>query len=105
MPLASGIAFHRRSWICAFAALAAAAFAGPMPARAADKLSVAVIPIGDCAPIYLGISKGFFAKQNLELDLSTAGGGAAIIPGVLSGQMQFGFSNIPSMPIAQTKGL
>ncbi|MGB6757866.1 MAG: ABC transporter substrate-binding protein [Xanthobacteraceae bacterium] len=107
MPLACGIAFHRRSWICAFAALAAAAaFAGPInSARAADKLSVAVIPIGDCAPIYLGISKGFFAKQNLELDLSTAGGGAAIIPGVLSGQMQFGFSNIPSMLIAQTKGL
>ncbi|MGA9947350.1 MAG: ABC transporter substrate-binding protein, partial [Xanthobacteraceae bacterium] len=106
MPLASAIAFHRRSWICAFAALAAAALAGPIsPARAADKLSVAVIPIGDCAPIYLGISKGFFAKQNLELDLSTAGGGAAIIPGVLSGQMQIGFSNIPSMLIAQTKGL
>ena len=74
-------------------------------AHAADKISVAVIPIADCAPIFLGKEKGFFAKQGLELDLSTAGGGAAIIPGVISGQMQFGFSNISSMMIAQTKGL
>ncbi|HEY2530738.1 MAG TPA: ABC transporter substrate-binding protein [Xanthobacteraceae bacterium] len=96
-----------RLWISALAALTSATLVGPWGdiARAADKLSVAVIPIGDCAPIYLGIAKGFFAKQNLEIDLSTAGGGAAIIPGVLSGQMQFGFSNIPSLLIAQTKGL
>jgi NitT/TauT family transport system substrate-binding protein len=98
--------FRRRTFFAA-AAFAAAVLFGPLsgPARAADKLSVAVIPIGDCAPIYLGVSKGFFAKQNLELELSTAGGGAAIMPGVLSGQMQFGFSNVPSMLIAQTKGL
>lgn len=96
-----------RLWISAFAALTSATLVGPWgdAALAADKLSVAVIPIGDCAPIYLGIAKGFFAKQNLEINLSTAGGGAAIIPGVLSGQMQFGFSNIPSLLIAQTKGL
>ncbi len=97
--------YLRQTWIAALAALASAALLAPMSARAADKISVAVIPIGDCAPIYLGIAKGFFAKQNLEIDLSTAGGGAAIIPGVLSGQMQIGFSNIPSMLIAQTKGL
>src|SRR5580692_3403805 len=107
MSLNRRMAFRRRASICAFAALALASVFGPLnsAARAADKLSVAVIPIGDCAPIYIGIAKGFFAKQNLELELSTAGGGAAIIPGVLSGQMQFGFSNIPSMLIAQTKGL
>ena len=73
--------------------------------RRLDKISVAVIPIADCAPIYLGKAKGFFAKQNLDVELSTQGGGAAIIPGVLSGQLQFGFSNVPSLLIAQTKGL
>ena len=70
-----------------------------------DKLSIAVIPIADCAPIYLGKAKGFFDKQNLDIELSTQGGGAAIIPGVLSGQLQFGFSNVPSLLIAQSKGL
>ena len=64
-----------------------------------------MIPIADCAPIYLGKAKGFFDKQNLDIELSTQGGGAAIIPGVLSGQLQFGFSNVPSLLIAQSKGL
>jgi len=97
----------RRKYLSSLAATGAAALAAPMvsPARAADKLSIAVIPIADCAPIYLGKAKGFFAKQNLEIELSTQGGGAAIIPGVLSGQLQFGFSNVPSLLIAQTKGL
>jgi NitT/TauT family transport system substrate-binding protein len=97
----------RRKYLSSLAATGAAALAAPMvsPARAADKLSIAVIPIADCAPIYLGKAKGFFEKQNLDIELSTQGGGAAIIPGVLSGQLQFGFSNVPSLLIAQTKGL
>jgi NitT/TauT family transport system substrate-binding protein len=32
-------------------------------------------------------------------------GGAAIVPGVISGQFQFGFSNITSLLIAQTKNV
>ncbi|MGA8610317.1 MAG: ABC transporter substrate-binding protein [Xanthobacteraceae bacterium] len=97
----------RRKYLSSLAATGAAALAAPMvsPARAAAKISIAVIPIADCAPIYLGKTKGFFDKQNLDIELSTQGGGAAIIPGVLSGQLQFGFSNVPSLLIAQTKGL
>ena len=99
--------FTKRQLISTAAAAGSAAVLAPMRrARAAlDKISVAVIPIADCAPIYLGKAKGFFAKQNLDVELSTQGGGAAIIPGVLSGQLQFGFSNVPSLLIAQTKGL
>lgn len=97
----------RRTHLASLAATGAVTLAAPMVSRAwaADKLSIAVIPISDCAPIYLGKAKGFFAKQNLDITLSTQGGGAAIIPGVLSGQLQFGFSNVPSLLIAQTKGL
>ena len=101
------MAFTKRQLISTAAAAGSAAVLAPMRrARAAlDKISVAVIPIADCAPIYLGKAKGFFAKQNLDVELSTQGGGAAIIPGVLSGQLQFGFSNVPSLLIAQNKGL
>jgi len=97
----------RRTHLSTLAATGAVTLAAPLVSRAwaADKLSIAVIPIADCAPIYLGKEKGFFAKQNLDITLSTQGGGAAIIPGVLSGQLQFGFSNVPSLLIAQTKGL
>jgi NitT/TauT family transport system substrate-binding protein len=70
-----------------------------------DKVTAEVIPIVDVAPIYLGKSKGFFTDVNIDLSLDTAAGGAAIIPGVASGQFQFGFSNAPSLLLAQTNGV
>ena len=71
----------------------------------AQKVTVGVIPIVDVAPIYLGKEKGFFSSRGIDLDLVAAQGGAAIVPGVVSGQFQFGFSNITSLMIASSKGL
>jgi NitT/TauT family transport system substrate-binding protein len=70
-----------------------------------DKVTVGVIPILDVAPIYLGKEKGIFSKHNIELTLTQAQGGAAIVPAVQSGQFQFGFSNVVSMMLAAEKGL
>ncbi|MBQ1092738.1 ABC transporter substrate-binding protein [Streptomyces sp. B93] len=64
-------------------------------------VEVGVIPIVDVAPLYLGQEKGFFSARGLKLSLTTAQGGAAIVPGVVSGQFQFGFSNVTSLMIAQ----
>jgi len=62
----------KRQLISTAAAAGSATLLGPIRgARAADKISVAVIPIADCAPIYLGKAKGFFAKQNIDVELST----------------------------------
>jgi len=69
------------------------------------RVTVGVIPIVDVAPLYLGQKKGFFAERGIELKTVTAQGGAAIIPGVVSGQFQFGFSNTTSLMLAQTKGV
>lgn len=68
-------------------------------------IKVGVIPIVDVAPIYLGKQKGFFKDEGLDLTLETAQGGAAIVPGVVSGQYQFGFSNTISLLLASSKGL
>ena len=57
------------------------------------------------APIYLGKQKGFFTNHNIDLTLAQAQGGAAIVPAVVSGQYQFGFSNMISLLIAQTKNV
>jgi NitT/TauT family transport system substrate-binding protein len=70
-----------------------------------DQVKVGVIPILDVAPIYLGQQKGFFSNRKIELTLESGQGGAAIVPGVVSGQFQFGFSNITSLLIAQTKNV
>ncbi|PWI14144.1 nitrate ABC transporter substrate-binding protein [Streptomyces sp. Act143] len=69
------------------------------------KVKVGVIPIVDVAPLYLGQKKGFFKKQGLELEMTLAQGGAAIVPGVASGQFQFGFSNSTSLMVAQSNNV
>ena len=66
------------------------------------KVTVGVIPIVDCAPIYLGDKKGFFKEEGLQLDIQTATGGAAIVPGVVSGSFDFAFSNTVVVPFRTT---
>ncbi|MEV6996463.1 ABC transporter substrate-binding protein [Streptomyces sp. NPDC093982] len=68
-------------------------------------VKLGVIPIVDVAPLYLGQQKGLFEKHGLKLEFTTAQGGAAIVPGVVSGQFQFGFSNVTSLMVAQTNGV
>jgi NitT/TauT family transport system substrate-binding protein len=81
---------------------------GQAPGTAAageQKIQVGIIPIVDVAPIYLGQEQGFFKDEGLSLELVPAQGGAAIVPAVTSGTMDFGFSNVSSMLLAKSKGL
>ncbi|MGW6731663.1 ABC transporter substrate-binding protein [Streptomyces sp. NPDC055013] len=68
-------------------------------------VKLGVIPIVDVAPLYLGQQKGLFEKHGLKLEFTAAQGGAAIVPGVASGQFQFGFSNVTSLMVAQSNGV
>jgi NitT/TauT family transport system substrate-binding protein len=70
-----------------------------------DQVTVGVIPIVDVAPIYLGAEQGFFEDQGIDLTLEAAQGGAAVVPGVISGDYQFGFSNVTSLLVAAQEGL
>ncbi|MEU1185026.1 ABC transporter substrate-binding protein [Streptomyces sp. NPDC005820] len=65
-------------------------------------VKLGLIPIVDVAPVYLGVQKGFYEKHGLKLSITTAQGGAAIVPGVVSGQFQFGFSNMTSLMVARS---
>lgn len=69
------------------------------------RVRVGVIPITPVAPVYLGVEKGFFKEEGLEVEPVLAQGGAAIVPAVQSGDQQFGFSNSVSLMIAATRGL
>ncbi|GAA0492238.1 sulfonate ABC transporter substrate-binding protein [Paractinoplanes deccanensis] len=86
-------------------AVAACGGSGDEPDEAAgpDKVNVGVIAIVDVAPIYLGKAKGFFSERDIDLTLTTAQGGSAIVPAVLSGEFQFGFSNTISLLLAQSR--
>lgn len=71
----------------------------------ATKVSVGIIPIVDVAPIYLGKQKGYFKAQKIDLTLVPGSGGAAAVPGVVSGQFKFAFGNVTSLLLANEKGL
>ncbi|MDQ0584559.1 ABC transporter substrate-binding protein [Streptomyces rishiriensis] len=68
-------------------------------------VELGLIPIVDVAPVYLGVKQGFYEKHGLKLSITTAQGGAAIVPGVVSGQFQFGFSNMTSLMVAQSNSV
>ncbi|MET7655870.1 MULTISPECIES: ABC transporter substrate-binding protein [unclassified Streptomyces] len=68
-------------------------------------VKLGLIPIVDVAPVYLGVKQGFYEKRGLKLSITTAQGGAAIVPGVVSGQFQFGFSNMTSLMVAQSNNV
>jgi NitT/TauT family transport system substrate-binding protein len=68
-------------------------------------LKVGVIPIADVAPLYVGMDQGFFEDEQLKIEPQLAEGGAAIVPSVISGDYQIGFSNTTSLIIAASKDL
>jgi NitT/TauT family transport system substrate-binding protein len=86
-------------------ALAAALFAAGCSGEPANdgesaKLTVALVPIHEVAPVHLGIEKGFFADEGLSVDVQTVQGGAEVVPQVLSGDVQIGFSSTPTLMAA-----
>ncbi|MCU1546714.1 MAG: nitrate transporter substrate-binding protein [Homoserinimonas sp.] len=66
---------------------------------------VGVIPIVDTAPLWLGKEKGFFEEEGIDLTIEVTTGGAAAVPGVVSGDFQFAFGNLISVMVAQEQGL
>jgi NitT/TauT family transport system substrate-binding protein len=89
--------------MAAVAACGSASDASSDSGTASVKLGV--IPIIDIAPVKLGIERGTFADAKLKVTTQDAQGGAAIVPGIMSGDFQFGYSNIVSLLVAREKGL
>ena len=68
-------------------------------------IDIGVIPAVDVAPVYLGIEEGIFEEHGLEATATVTQGGATVIPGVQSGDLDFGFSNVTSLIIGKDQGL
>ena len=112
MPVTS-----RRSLRLAMAALATtiAAALGACSSNGADavhhskapvtKLTVGVVPVADIAPLYLGISRGFFSAQRLSVVPRQVQQGSLIINQVISGGLDIGFSNNVSLIAASAHGI
>ena len=97
--------------VAAGAALAAACggAAGPSTATSSAapvtpvSLTVGVVGVIDVAPLYLGIQKGFFDRQQLTVTPKVLNTGATVVAGVVSGDLPFGFSNVTSIVIAASQ--
>src|SRR3954451_8989125 len=69
------------------------------------KITVGAIPIVDVAPLYLAEQQGFFDEQKLNVEIKNTTGGAAAVPGVVSGDYDFAFGNVVSLVLASSQGL
>jgi NitT/TauT family transport system substrate-binding protein len=71
-------------------------------AQAKSKLGY--MKIVDNAALFVGMDKGFFKAEGLELETVPMAGGAVITQGVVSGDLQFGWSNVISLYQAHAEG-
>lgn len=73
--------------------------------RTSTTLTVELIPLPHVAPIYLGINKGFFAREGLHINPVIVQNGPAGIAALESGAAQIAFTSAIPVLVAQTKGL
>jgi len=68
-----------------------------------SKITLGVLPILDVASVHVAIKKGYFKEEGLDVDLKVIQGGAAAIPGLISGDLDMSFGNWVSFFAAEAK--
>jgi NitT/TauT family transport system substrate-binding protein len=69
-----------------------------------SKGKLGYMKIVDNAAMFVAMEKGFFKDEGLELETLPLAGGAPIINGVVSGDLQFGWTNVISLYQARVEG-
>lgn len=70
-----------------------------------DIVRVGVIPGAAGVPLYLGEDQGFFEEVGIQLEYVEMNGGAAMIPGTISADIDFAVANAMSVLIGYSTGL
>lgn len=68
-------------------------------------LNMGVVPVADAALAYIALDEGFFSDEGLEVKVEAMQNAAAIVPGVLNGQIQIGQGAMPPVVSAVAQGL
>ena len=81
-----------RIWVLVAAALIAIAAFAPREARAADTISFGHpgAPTGILWPLYIGIDQGFYAAENITIDLIFVHSSASVVQQVAAGSLDLG---------------
>jgi NitT/TauT family transport system substrate-binding protein len=69
------------------------------------EVTVGMLPILPTAALYAGIEEGFFEERGIEVTVETGQGGAALLPAVMGGQIDFATSNPVSLLQARGEDL
>lgn len=69
------------------------------------QVTVGMLPILPTAALYAGIEEGFFEDNGIEITVETGQGGAALLPAVVSGDIEFATSNPVSLLQARDRDL
>jgi NitT/TauT family transport system substrate-binding protein len=69
------------------------------------KVTVGVLSIAPSVALQYGIDEGIFTDHGLSIELQTGQGGAAMLPAVSTGTMNFSVGNPLSVMLAVSKGL
>ncbi len=69
------------------------------------KVTVGILPIVPSVALQVGIEEGIFEEHGFDVSLESGQGGAALLPAVMSGQMEFAISNPLSLMLAVGEGL
>lgn len=70
-----------------------------------EKVVVGVIGIAPSSAMQYGIDEGIFEEHGLDVELQTGQGGAAMLPAVSTGDMNFAVGNPLTVMVAKDKGL
>jgi NitT/TauT family transport system substrate-binding protein len=71
---------------------------------AQTKSKLGYMKIVDSAAMFMAMEKGFFKAEGLEIEPVPMAGGAVIVQGVTSGDLQFGWTNVISLYQAAVEG-
>lgn len=94
----------KRSTFAALSSGVSVAAAGKR-AGAQATLRVALIPIESAAEVYYAKELGSFAKAGLDVELQPLQNGQAIAAAVAGGAVEIGYSTVPPLAVAHSRGI
>jgi NitT/TauT family transport system substrate-binding protein len=94
----------RRNFLTKIAVGIAGLSLAPDMTWAQVKTKLGYMKIVDNAAMFMAMDKGYFKAEGLELEPVPMAGGAVIVQGVTSGDLQFGWTNVISLYQAYVEG-
>src|SRR4051794_35017536 len=73
---------------------AAVALLASAAAAQAESIKVGILKVGASGPLYVAQERGYFAAENLQVELASFGAGQAVAVAVASGDIDIGVTGL-----------